>query len=101
MAANAGYRPHGSWRRGSIFKRCCSRTRTAIPAGGQDHQTTQMGFHVAEIPYVDVIALDRGNLAIMNRYTRDLPTVRHACLVQNGDVEALIRAIEALPRVGE
>jgi hypothetical protein len=51
------------------------------------------GFHVAEIPYVDVITLDRENLALVNRYTRDLPTVRRAALVQNGDVEALIRAI--------
>jgi hypothetical protein len=53
-------------------------------------------FHVAFIPYVDVFTLDRENLAIMKRHLGSTRVVRRANLVQNGDDEGLVRAIEAL-----
>ena len=54
-------------------------------------------FHVAMAPYVDVMTLDRENLAVISCSIRDIRTIRPASLIRNGDFESLIRAIERLP----
>jgi hypothetical protein len=68
--------------------------RTPRPSDNADE------FHVAMVPYVDVITLDRENLAVIGNSIREIRTVRPVSLVGNGDVESLIGAIERLSRPG-
>jgi hypothetical protein len=53
-------------------------------------------FHVSLIPYLDVMALDRENLAIMNRHVGDIRAVRTPILVGNAPVDSLLAAVRSL-----
>jgi hypothetical protein len=53
-------------------------------------------FHVALVPFMDIVTLDKENLAIVRRHTRELRVVRRATLLSNGDLASLVLAAKAL-----
>jgi hypothetical protein len=54
--------------------------------------------HVAMLPYVDVMTVDRENLSIMERHTGAISRIRRALVLANADLDGLQRALDELPQ---